>query len=76
MSESFSSYKYDLFNVVIAADCIYMPHFHSILLDSIKLLLSKEGLALLTFALHGNTKDDNVWGIVDLAKEKDLRSIF
>mmetsp|Transcript_9315 Transcript_9315/g.13850 ORF Transcript_9315/g.13850 Transcript_9315/m.13850 type:complete len:374 (-) Transcript_9315:354-1475(-) len=59
------------FDVVIAADCIYMPHCHSLLLDSIKLLLRKKtGVALLPFALHGNTKDEYVWSIVDLAKEK------
>jgi predicted nicotinamide N-methyase len=58
------------FDVVLAADCIYMPHFHSLLLDSIKMLLSERGVALLPFALHGNTKDDNIWSIVDLAKEK------
>ena len=67
--------KDNLFDIVVAADCIYMPHFHSLLLDSIKLLLSKDGgVALLPFALHGNTKDENVWGIVDLAEEKGFKA--
>lgn len=59
-----------LFDVIVAADCIYMPHFHSLLLDSIKLFMSPCGLALLPFALHGNTNDNDIWSIVDLAKEK------
>jgi len=58
------------FDIVVAADCIYMPDFHAALLDSISLVMSERGIALLPFALHGNTKDDEVWGIVDLAKEK------
>ena len=61
-----------LADIVIAADCIYMPQFHSQLLDSIKMLMAKTGVALLPFALHGNTKDDNVWSIVDLAKKKEF----
>ena len=60
------------FDVVVAADCIYMPHFHDVLLESIHMLLSDRGVALLPFALHGNTKDDNVWGIVDKAKQKSF----
>jgi len=65
-----------LFDVVIAADCIYMPDFHEPLLKSIKLLIHRPnksdhrwGMALLPFALHGNTKDENVWNIVPLAIE-------
>lgn len=59
------------FDVVVAADCIYMPEFHAVLLDSIQMLLKKNvGSGLLPFALHGNTKDDKVWGIADLAKQK------
>ncbi|KAL7469236.1 hypothetical protein ACHAXS_009498 [Conticribra weissflogii] len=65
-----------LFDVVIAADCIYMPDFHEPLLKSIKLLIHRPkesghncGMALLPFALHGNTKDENVWNIVPLARE-------
>ena len=60
----------NLFDVVVSADCIYMPQFHSVLLDSINMLMSKTGVALLPFALHGNAKDDDVWNIVDLAKDK------
>lgn len=60
----------NLFDVVVSADCIYMPQFHSVLLDSINMLMSKTGVALLPFALHGNAKDDDVWSIVDLAKDK------
>ncbi len=59
-----------LFDIVMAADCIYMPAFHSPLLESIRMLLSPSGVAFLPFALHGNTKDDNVWSIVDIAKDK------
>jgi len=58
------------FDVIVAADCLYMPAFHSELLDSIDRLLSNRGVALLPFALHGNTDDTSVWGIVDIAKQK------
>ena len=59
-----------LFDVVLAADCVYIPTWHEALLDSIRMLLAEGGVALLPFALHGNTNDDSVWGIVDLAKSK------
>jgi len=59
-----------MFDVAVAADCIYMPQFHNVLLDSIKMLLSEKGVALLPFALHSNVEDDKVWGIIDLAREK------
>ena len=59
------------FDVVVAADCIYMPEFHEKLLDSIqKLLNPHSGVALLPFALHGNTEDARVWQIVPLAEQK------
>ena len=59
-----------LFDIIVAADCIYMPEYHKPLLTSIhKLLSPSTGIALLPFALHGNTKDENVWSIVDVAKE-------
>lgn len=61
------------FDVIVAADCIYMPECHSILLDSIKLLLSQDGVALLPFALHGNTDDEKVWAIVELARAKGFQ---
>ena len=57
------------FDVVVAADCIYMPDFHKVLLESVNLLLSKAGVAIFSFALHGNTDDEKVWEIFDLAKE-------
>lgn len=59
-----------LFDVLIAADCIYIPESHGLLLESIDKLLSEPGLALLPFALHGNTKDEIVWNIISLAKER------
>jgi predicted nicotinamide N-methyase len=62
-----------LFDIVVAADCIYIPELHSLLLDSIKMLMAEQGVALLPFALHGNTKDDSVWGIVELAKGKGFQ---
>ena len=58
------------FDVIIAADCCYMPWLHNELLDSIHVLLSDIGIALVPFALHGNTDDDDVWKIVDRAKAK------
>jgi hypothetical protein len=61
------------FGIIVAADCLYMPWMHDELLDSIDECLSDTGVALLPFCLHGNTKDDDVWRIVDRAKEKGFR---
>jgi predicted nicotinamide N-methyase len=58
------------FDVIIAADCMYMPWLHKELLTSIDMLLSDRGVALMPFALHGNTDDDEVMKIVDRAKDK------
>ena len=63
-------YDDGVFDVVVAADCVYIPQCHGVLLDSIMRLMSKCGVALLPFALHGNTKDENIWAILELAKEK------
>ena len=59
-----------LFDIILAADCVYLPQCHSVLLDSIQKLLSTCGVALLPFALHGNTSDDDVWAILKLARKK------
>lgn len=56
------------FDIVVAADCCYMPWWHKELLDSIYNLLSDRGVAIVAFALHSNTDDDDVWKIVDRAK--------
>jgi predicted nicotinamide N-methyase len=61
------------FDIVLAADCIYMPQFHESLLDSIGMLLSDTGIALLPFALHGNVNDEEVWNIVNVAVEKGFK---
>lgn len=58
------------FDVLVAADCCYMPLFHDEMLDTIANLLDDNGVALIPFALHGNTKDESVWGIVEKAKDK------
>jgi len=68
--QSLNSNGDERFDLVVAADCCYMPWLHYELLDSIALLLSGRGVALICFALHGNTDDDDVWKIVDRAKEK------
>jgi hypothetical protein len=47
-----------------------MPWLHAELLDSIDMLLSDKGVALVPLALHGNTEDDDVLKIVDRAKDK------
>jgi predicted nicotinamide N-methyase len=60
----------ELFDVVVAADCCYMPWLQPKLLDSIQMLMSDRGVALIPFALHGNAADDDVWAIVDRAREK------
>ena len=57
------------FDIIIAADCMYMPWLHKELLTSIDMLLSDRGVALMPFALHGNTDDNEVME-VDRAKDK------
>lgn len=59
----------DRFDVLVAADCLFMPWFHSELLESIDLLLSDCGVAILTFPLHGNVPEGQIWGFVDMANE-------
>ena len=58
------------FDVVVAADCIYMPDCHDILLQSIQQLLrpQRQGVALLPFALHGNVPDPHVWSFIETAR--------
>jgi hypothetical protein len=76
------------FDIVVAADCIYMPAFHDLLLDSIDLLLLRNNdkhntaipavaipivaCALVPFALHGNTPDASVWAFVDKAQMRNF----
>ena len=60
--------KNEMFDVIVAADCCYMPLLQTKLLQSIKMLMSKEGVALLPFALHSNASDDDVWGVIERAK--------
>lgn len=60
----------ELFDVVLAADCCYMPWTHDEMLESVHKVLSPIGVALICFALHGNADDDDVWKIVDRAKER------
>lgn len=55
------------FDVVVAADCCYMPWIHTELLDSIYDLMSPHGVAIISFALHSNTDDEDVWLITDRA---------
>lgn len=58
----------ETFDVIVAADCVYNPLVHDVLLESIHMLMANDGMALLPFALHGNTDDENVWGIVETAE--------
>ena len=71
-------------DIVLAADCCYMPWLHHDLLTTISNLLPPpsqktvdttndapaKGVAILSFALHGNTDDEEVWKIVDRAREQ------
>ena len=60
-----------VFDIIVAADCVdIMPEYCKPLLTSIhKLLSPSTSIAFLPFSLHGNTKDENVCSIVDVAKE-------
>jgi hypothetical protein len=58
------------FDIIIAADCCYMPWLHDEMLGTIDKLLNDKGAAIVAFCLHGNADDDDVWGIVDRAKAK------
>lgn len=66
--------RQERFDVIVAADCCYMPWLHPRLLDSIYALMSDRGVALMPFALHGNAKDEDVWGVVDRAKERGFET--
>lgn len=57
------------FDIVIAADCCFMPWFYPELLTSIDRLLSDQGVAILSFGLHGNVRDDEVWSLLDQARD-------
>jgi predicted nicotinamide N-methyase len=63
-------FRNKLFDIVVAADCVYMPELHKELINSIQKLLDPDGVALLPFALHGNTEDSRVWEIIDTAKQE------
>ena len=60
------------FDVVVAADCCYQPLSHHDLLDTMDQLLREDdgAVALVPFALHGNTTDASVWSIVTKAEEQ------
>lgn len=66
--------KRERFDVIVAADCCYMPWLQPKLLDTMYALMSDRGVALIPFALHGNAKDEDVWGIVDRAKERGFET--
>ena len=70
-TEAVGAKKFDL---VFAADCCFMPWFHTELIDSISMLVSNHGMALLAFSLHGNVADEQVWSIVELAQERGFKT--
>lgn len=72
--ECLDANKQERFDVIVAADCCYMPWLQPRLLDSIYALMSDRGVALVPFALHGNAKDEDVWGVVDRAKERGFQT--
>ena len=47
-----------------------MPWWHKELLESIYNLLSDKGVAIIAWALHGNTDDQDVMKIVDRARDR------
>ncbi|KAL3923155.1 MAG: hypothetical protein SGILL_001814 [Bacillariaceae sp.] len=61
------------YDLVIVSDCIYNPTYHRDLLKTIAATLrlpEKEsedegGRAILSFSLHGNTPDKDIWDFVD-----------
>jgi len=73
-----------LYDLIIVSDCIYNPDFHDALVDSIAALLKKPGcekvsgadnddgggIAVVTFSLHKNTSDDNVWKFFQKVEER------
>ena len=61
------------FDYVVAADCVYNPSFHQPLLDSICHVMAAQGLAILTFSLHPNTAEENVWAFFDRARLRGLK---
>uniref|UniRef100_A0A7S4NC71 Calmodulin-lysine N-methyltransferase n=1 Tax=Odontella aurita TaxID=265563 RepID=A0A7S4NC71_9STRA len=59
------------FDVICAADCLFMTHLHYDILRGIDELLAQDGVAIIAFAIHeAYSKDEEVWPFVDKAKEK------
>jgi len=58
------------FDVVLAADCCYMPWLHSELLDSMWNLMHDQSVAIISYCLHGNTDNDDVRKIEERARSR------
>ena len=60
------------YDLVLVSDCIYNPTFHRDLLKTVAATLKLPGgkddtggRAILSFSLHGNTPDQDIWNFVD-----------
>ena len=60
------------YDLVIVSDCIYNPTFHRDLLTTIAATLrlpdgphDSGGRVILSFSLHGNTPDQDIWNFID-----------
>ena len=72
----------NLYDIVAVSDCIYDPNYHQQLLDSICATLKKPtnqgrkandgGRVIITFSLHGNVPEDNVWAFFRKAADRGL----
>jgi len=58
-------------DLVIVSDCIYNPEYHDDLLASLSRTLAiplsgqKGGIAVVSFSLHGNVKDEVIWDFLE-----------
>eukprot|EP00929_Paragymnodinium_shiwhaense_P106950 TRINITY_DN72865_c0_g1_i1.p1 TRINITY_DN72865_c0_g1~~TRINITY_DN72865_c0_g1_i1.p1 ORF type:complete len:331 (-),score=47.09 TRINITY_DN72865_c0_g1_i1:199-1191(-) len=52
---------------IVCCDCLYMPEFHTALLDTFTGCLADDGVVFICFSLHGNAPDDAVFSFFDVA---------
>ena len=73
----------NMYDVILVSDCIYDPTYHQELLNSICATLRKPnhqdgkvddrgGRVIVTFSIHGNVPEENVWEFFRKATDKGL----
>ncbi|KAG7360121.1 lysine methyltransferase [Nitzschia inconspicua] len=63
--------QYNSYDLILVSDCIYNPQYHKDLLKTIAATLRLPrngcigGKAVISFSLHGNTPDQDIWTFID-----------